>query len=100
MITTLNAHGRFIMKKLTAIVLAILLSFWMFSVPVIADPGDESEPDGTGAPATNPEYPPPPPDYEGLWPPEWMMGSDGSGGGTPPPTGDSGDDGSWGDPNE
>jgi len=87
------------MKKLVAVFVAILLCLWMISASLYADPGEETVPDNTGAVLTNPDYPPPPDGYVGVWPPpdpDILL----DGGGPPPPTGDGGDDGGWDVPGE
>jgi hypothetical protein len=73
----------------------------MFSALLIADPGAESESDGTASTSSGTEYPPPPLGWEGPWPPpDWDPTLDGGGPPPPPPAGDGGDEDPWLDPNE
>ena len=62
------------MKRLMAVLMAVVFGLILFAAPMVADPGDETNTDGTAstdttAVWTDQSYPPPPPDYEGPWPP-------------------------------
>lgn len=91
------------MVRFIRLLSVLILIIFLPALPVFADPGDETgtagagttpDDDGTGAVWTNPDYPPPPPDYEGVWPPDGYPGTDGEGAGE----GDGGDEGGWDDP--
>lgn len=84
------------MKRLLALLLAIVLCFVLSGAPVHSDPGDETPPDSdtTGVVVENTDYPPPPPGYVGIWPPPEMVASTDS---AAPYTGD---DATWDDPYE
>jgi hypothetical protein len=94
-----NAQGRFIMKRLTALLLALILCFVIWGAPVYGDPGDETDPDNdsTDVAWDNPDYPPPPPGYEGPWPPPDGYETDGGEGDG---SGDGGDEGGWTNPGQ
>jgi len=88
------------MKRFLAVVLAVVLCLWLFSAPMIADPGDEATTTTTTTSDTtwvNPDYPPPPPGYVGIWPPPDLTGTLDGGSTT---TGDGGDEGSWVEPGQ
>lgn len=87
------------MKKLVLLILLVVFGLWVFTAFSYADPGDETTTDNSGVIITDPNYPPPPDGYVGIWPPpdpDMLTDS----GNPPPPDGEDGDDGSWGDPNE
>jgi hypothetical protein len=82
------------MKKLLVILTAISLCFIVWGIPVYGDPGDETDPeqDSTAVYWDNPDYPPPPPGWEGPWPPpDWQSSGYGA---------DGGDEPGWEDPHE
>lgn len=88
------------MKRLIATVLAMLLCLSLSALLLYADPGSETNTDGSGAPADSTavvidgNYPPPPPGYEGIWPPPNYTTTLGD------ETGTEGDDNGWTDPHE
>jgi hypothetical protein len=74
------------MNRLIKALLAVTLCLVVFAVPAVADPVVDENDSGAGsgdneteANWENQNYPPPPPDYEGVWPPEWMIGTNGGG---------------------
>jgi hypothetical protein len=82
------------MKRLIAMLMAVTFGVVIFTAPMFADPGDETNTDGTSttdttAVWTDPSYPPPPPGYVGPWPPP---------GENTATDGDGDDEGGWVDP--
>jgi len=95
------------MKRLMALLMAVMFGVVLFTAPMFADPGDETNTDGTTsadttavwtdtdgttsadttAVWTDQNYPPPPPDYVGPWPPPGETAS-----------GDGGDEDPWTEP--
>jgi len=88
------------MKRLIVSVLMVVFCLGMFSVPAMANPGDETDTQQSDEYWASLGYPPPPPGYDGEWPlPGMEPTTDGGDSGTGE-TGDGGDEDPWIDPSK
>lgn len=85
------------MKRALVIILGLIVCLLMSSIPMMADPGDETvPPDTTTVTLPSSDYPPPPPGYVGVWPPpDWEAWLAGGTPGVDPLTDGGGDEDPW-----